>query len=82
MKSGSTPPHKPYPRFDGVKRTTLGFRVHPYEPPNLPLSGLYALILLDEAGQEQPRLSGVGGLRLEPLPRQRPPRIEAGDRRS
>jgi predicted nucleic acid-binding Zn ribbon protein len=76
------PANRPYPRFDRVKRATLGFRVRPYEPPNLPLSGLYALMLFDEAGRDLPRLSGVGGLRLEPLPRQRPPRIDAGDRRS
>jgi hypothetical protein len=74
------PQNKPFPRFDHLRRATWGFRLHPYEPPSVPIGGDYGLILLDGAGQKLPRLPGVYTVYVEPIKRRVPVPVQSGDR--
>jgi hypothetical protein len=73
------PVGRPSLRFDGLQRSTPGFRIEPYEPPVVPIKGRYSVFLFDAQGQAVSSIEACRQIRAEPLWQVS---VESGDPRS
>lgn len=55
-------------RFDGTEKVWPCFRLRPFEPPVIPMEGIYSVYFLDRTGMQTKGGQGVAnGIRLAPF---------------
>ena len=54
-------------RFDGTEKVWPCFRLRPFEPPVIPMEGIYSVYFLDRTGMQTKGDRGFEGIRLAPF---------------
>ena len=53
-------------RFDGTEKVWPCFRLRPFEPPVIPMEGVYSVYFLDKTGMQTKGTGVANGIRLAP----------------